>query len=70
MNRTIQAIEVPEEVLTEAMRLAKTTEPKEAVMEALRQYTRPRTQKDLIKYLGKSDGFFTPEELERLRESE
>ena len=70
MNKTIEAIEVPEEVLQEAMRLAKTTEPKKAVMEALREYTRPRTQKDLIKLLGTSDGFYTPEELDRLREME
>jgi hypothetical protein len=70
MNRTIEAIEVPEEVLNEAMRLAKTNEPKEAVIVALGQYTRPRNQKDLIKLLGTSDGFYTAEELERLREME
>ncbi len=68
MSTTIEHLEVPDEVLREAMRLANTQEPKAALLEALREYTRPRTQADLIKLLGTSDGFYTPAELERMRE--
>ncbi|MBC7784398.1 MAG: type II toxin-antitoxin system VapB family antitoxin [Burkholderiales bacterium] len=69
MNTIIDSIEVPEDILQEAMRIAGTKEPKTALIEALRDYTRPRSQKDLIKYLGTSDGFFTAEELDREREA-
>jgi Arc/MetJ family transcription regulator len=60
-------IEVEEEVLKAAMRRAGTSEPKEAMIEALKEYTRPQGQKDLIKLLGTSDTFMTPEELEQMR---
>ncbi|HWB53987.1 MAG TPA: type II toxin-antitoxin system VapB family antitoxin [Tepidisphaeraceae bacterium] len=66
MTRTID-VAVEEDMLNEAMRLAGTSEPGKALIEALREYTRPRSQKDLIKYLGTSDGFYTSEELDRLR---
>jgi Arc/MetJ family transcription regulator len=66
MTKTVD-IELDEEVLKEAMRRAGTSEPREALIEAVKQYTRPQSQKDLIKFLGKSDGFFTAEELENLR---
>lgn len=68
MSRTIDKIEIPDEMLREAMRRARTEEPKAAVLEALRDFVRPRSQADLIQYLGKSDGFFTPEELEKMRD--
>ena len=60
-------IEIEEDVLNEAMRRAGTSEPKQALIEALKEYTRPRGQKDLIKLLGTSDTFMTPEELEQMR---
>jgi Arc/MetJ family transcription regulator len=63
----ISDIEVDEDVLKEAMRLAGTDEPRKALLEAMKEYTRPRTQKDLIKLLGTCDGFYTSEELEQLR---
>lgn len=64
---TIEKLQIPDPVIAEAMRLASTHEPKEAVLAALRDYTRPRTQKELLKLLGTSDGFFTDEELEQMR---
>ena len=64
---TIEALEVSEELLKEAMRRAGTQEPKQAVIEALREYTRPRSQTDLIALLGTSDGFYAGDELERFR---
>lgn len=68
MSTTIDHIEVPDEILREAMRLAHTEEPKAAVLEALRDFTRPRSQADLVKFLGTSDGLYTSEELDRMRE--
>jgi Arc/MetJ family transcription regulator len=66
MTKTVD-IELDEEVLNEAMRRAGTSEPRKALIEAVKEYTRPQSQKDIIKFLGKSDGFFTAEELEKLR---
>ncbi len=69
MTRTVN-IELDEDVLNEAMRRAGTSEPKEALIEAVKEYTRPHSQKELIKFLGTSDGFFTAEELDKLRAME
>ena len=66
MTTTVD-IELDDEVLKEAMRRAGTSEPRKALIEAVKAYTRPQSQKDIIKFLGKSDGFFTAEELEKLR---
>lgn len=68
MSTTIDRIEVADDVLEKAMRLSGTREPKVAVIEALREYVRPRSQRELIEFLGTSDGFFTHEELQRQRE--
>jgi len=65
---TIDHIEVDESVINEAMRISQKSEPKAAILEALRDYTRPRTQKDIIQFLGTSDGFYTDEELRLDRE--
>jgi len=65
MSITINGIEVSNDVLEAAMRRSGASEPKAAVVEALREYVRPRSQRELIKFLGTSDGFFTPEELDR-----
>ena len=56
-------IEVDESVIREAMRISGTAEPKAAILEALRDYTRPRSQKEVLQFLGTSDGFYTDEEL-------
>lgn len=69
MTKTID-VELDEDVLQEAMRRAGTTEPRTALIEAIKEYTRPRSQKDLIQYLGTSDGFYTPAELDRHRTME
>lgn len=67
MSKTIV---VPEDILLEVMRRTQTDEPERAVLEALKQFTRSESQKDLIRYLGTSEGFYSDEELERLREME
>ena len=66
MTKTIN-FEIDEEILNEAMRRAGTSEPRHALAEAIKQYTRPTSQKDLIKYLGTFDDFMTPEELDEMR---
>jgi Arc/MetJ family transcription regulator len=70
MTTTIDNIEVADDVLKEAMRRSGARDAKSAVLEALRDYVRPRSQRDLIQFLGTSDGFFTEEELERDRETD
>jgi len=65
---TIDHIEVDDSVIREAMRISQKSEPKAAILAALRDYTRPRTQKDVIEFLGTSDGFYTDEELRLDRE--
>ncbi|HEX8341378.1 MAG TPA: type II toxin-antitoxin system VapB family antitoxin [Tepidisphaeraceae bacterium] len=61
-------IEVDESVIQEAMRISGKKEPKAAILAALRDYTRPRSQKEVIQFLGTSDGFYTDEELRLDRE--
>lgn len=68
MNTTIDHLEVPDAMLKRAMQLAHTEEPKQALLEALRDFVRPRSQADLVKLLGTSNSFFTAEELDRMRE--
>jgi len=68
MSTRIDNIEVPDELLREAMRRAHTQKPEAAVLEALKDFTRPRSQAELVKLLGTSESFFTGEELDRLRE--
>jgi Arc/MetJ family transcription regulator len=40
----INDIDLDEGILSEAMRLAGITEPREAVLEAIKEYTRPKCQ--------------------------
>jgi Arc/MetJ family transcription regulator len=70
MSKTIDGIEVADEWLEKAMRLSNTHEPKAAIIEALREYVRPRSQREIIQFLGTSDGFMTHEELMRDRETD
>ncbi len=67
MTKTLPPLDVPEELLDEVMRRAETTEPAAAVLEALRDYARPRCQRDLIKLLGTFDDFMTLDELMAMR---
>ncbi len=60
---TIDHIEVDETVIQEAMRISGKSEVKAAILAALRDYTRPRSQKEVIQFLGTSEGFYTDEEL-------
>lgn len=62
MNKTIEAVEVSEEVLDQAMRRAQTDSPQEAIVKALEEYAQSSRQR-LIDLLGKSDTFMSLEEL-------
>ena len=62
MYKTIQTVEVPEEVLDQAMRRAQTDSPQEAIVKALEEYAHSSRQR-LIDLLGKSDTFMSLEEL-------
>jgi Arc/MetJ family transcription regulator len=68
MSTRVDHIQVPDALMEQAMLRARTQEPEAAILEALREYTRPRSQADLIKYLGTSDGFYTSDELDRMRD--
>jgi Arc/MetJ family transcription regulator len=63
-------IDIPDEVLERAMRAAGTQSPQEAVVRALEEYTRRRSQKELIQHLGTFEDFMTPEELHEMRRME
>jgi hypothetical protein len=62
-------VQVPDDVLEKAMIRAGTREPGEAVIEALKAYTYPHSQKDLIPLLGtcSDDSFLSPDELQKMR---
>jgi Arc/MetJ family transcription regulator len=60
-------IDIPDDVLKEAMKYSKAATKREAVVTALEDYNRRNRMARLVRHLGKSNGFFTPQELEKLR---
>ena len=60
-------VDIPENLLDEAMRRAGTSDPNQAIIEALKAYTRTHNQRDLIKYLGTFKDFMTHKELMDMR---
>jgi hypothetical protein len=60
-------IQVPEELLKKAMRVAGEKSSQDVVVEALQEYAARRNQADLIKLLGTFEDFMTPEELDQMR---
>ena len=60
-------VDIPDQMLREAMRFSGSTTKRDAVVAALREFNRKHRMARLRKYLGKSDGFFTQEQLEKLR---
>ena len=50
--------------------MAETRSPQEAVVRALEEFTRPRTQADLIPFLGTFEDMMTLEELDKMRSME
>ena len=59
----VTKIDVPPELLREAMRHANAADEREAIVRALEEFNRRHRQADLIKYLGTFRDFMTPEEL-------
>jgi Arc/MetJ family transcription regulator len=70
MSTTIDHLELEAAIVEETMRRTGKSDPRDAIIAALREFVRPRDQRDLIEYLGTSDGFYTPEELERARDTD
>jgi Arc/MetJ family transcription regulator len=60
-------IDIPDDVLKEAMKHSQAATKREAVVTALEEYNRRRRMVRLLKHFGTSEGFFSPEELEQLR---
>ena len=60
-------IDIPESVLEEAMRHAKATTKREAVLRALEEYNRLHRVARLADHIGTVDGLMTREELDRFR---
>jgi Arc/MetJ family transcription regulator len=60
-------IDIPEEVLKEAMRNAKTDVKRDAVLAAMEDFNRRCRLRALADRLGKSDTFMSVEELMKMR---
>lgn len=60
-------VDIPDKVLREAMRFSKAQTKRQAVLAALEDYNRRHRMAKLVKILGKSEGFYTDEELQALR---
>jgi len=60
-------VDIPEKVLKEAMRFSKAETKRQAVLAALEDYNRRHRMAKLVKLLGKSDGFYSDEELQAIR---
>ena len=63
-------LNIPEDVLERLMRNTGARTPEDAIMQLVTEYARPRSQKDLIPLMGKSETFMSPEELEAMRGDE
>ena len=60
-------VDIPEQLLKDAMRYAKAATKREAVVVALEEYSRRHRLEALVAMAGTSDGFYTDEELQRYR---
>ena len=60
-------VDIPERLLKEAMRFANASTKRDAVLAALEEYNRRHRMAKLVRRLGKSDGFYTDDELRKLR---
>jgi hypothetical protein len=61
-------IDIPEDMLKEAMENSKATTKRDAVLAALLDYNQRCRQRELIKYLGTFKDFMTQEDLQQSRE--
>ena len=60
-------VDIPDNVLKEAMSFSKSHTKRQAVLVALEEYNRRRRMGKLVELFGKSDGFYSAEELEKTR---
>ena len=60
-------IDIPEELLQEAMEFTGAKTKREAIVTAVRDYNDRRKMADLVKHLGTCDDLMTPAELDQLR---
>ena len=62
-------VDIPDDVMREAMRHAKTDTKRDAVLAAMEDYNRRHRQASMIKHLGTVDDFMTLEELSESRQA-
>lgn len=63
-------IDIPEEMLKEAMHFTKAKTKRDAVVTAVADYNRRNRMAELVRYLGTCRNLLTPEELARLRDED
>lgn len=63
-------VDIPDKMLKEMMRNARTETKREAILMAIEDFNRKYRQRELIKYLGTFKNFMTREELMKMREME
>ena len=63
----VTTVNIPDDVLREAMRHAKAKTEQEAVLRAVDEFNRRHRQTEILKYLGTFEQFVTPDELEAAR---
>ncbi len=59
-------VDIPDEVLDEAMRYTQATTKREAIVTAMQDYVRRKRMAELVRYSGSSDTLLTNEEIEAL----
>jgi Arc/MetJ family transcription regulator len=60
-------IDIPDNMLAEAMKYSKAATKREAVLAALEEFNRRRRQAKLVEHFGTFKDFMTPQELKRMR---
>lgn len=65
-----KTLELPKNKIVQAMRIARTESPEEAVIKALDEYAQRHDQASLVQHLGKFKDIMTLEELEKMRGAE
>lgn len=63
------SIDIPDDILEDAIRYSNASTKREAVVTAMRDYVQRRRMAELVKHAGTCPDMVTVEELERLRKS-
>ena len=63
-------IDIPDDVIQKAMQVGGAQSAREVVIKALEEFAKRHDQAQLVQYLGTSDGFMTPEELDKMRKAD